>query len=96
MADEAKGPEKSLRNTYDTVADTVGLVPSLRVKDNVIQGITVVVLTAIAALVGFVVNGTTGLAIGTLLGLIASLLISGGVLMVVGWIRTAKRGSRSS
>ncbi len=95
MAEEPKGPQKSSRETYDTVADTLGLVPNVRLKDNVIQGITVVAITGLAALVGFLSNGTAGLAIGSLLGLIGSLLISGGVLMVVGWVRAAKQVSKS-
>jgi hypothetical protein len=94
MAEETKGPQKSARETYDTVADTIGLVPSVRLKDNVIQGITVVVVTGIAALVGFVMGGTTGLAVGALLGLVGSLLVSGTVLMVVGWVRAAKKLSK--
>jgi predicted anti-sigma-YlaC factor YlaD len=94
MAEEAKAPQKSARDTYDAVADTVGLVPSVRLKENAIQGITVVVITGIAALVGFVMNGTAGLVIGTLLGLLGSLLVSGAVLMVVGWVRAAKKLSK--
>jgi hypothetical protein len=46
----------------------------------------VFVVTGVAALAGFVMNGTSGLALGTLLGLVGSLLISGAALMVVGWI----------
>lgn len=91
MTGDPKDREKSIRDKYDTVADTVGLVPSLRLKDNVIQAITVAVVTGIAAIVGFLTNGVAGLAVGTLLGLIGSLLVSGAVLMVVGWVRTAKK-----
>ena len=94
MADDPKAAQKSKRETYDTVADTVGLVPSLRLKDNVIQGVTVVVVTGIGALVGFLTNGGTGLAVGSLLGLIGSLFVSGAVLMVVGWVRAAKKVSK--
>ena len=94
MADDAKAPGKSKRETYDTVADTVGLVPSLRLMDNVIQGVTVVVVTGIGALVGFLTNGGAGLAVGSLVGLIGSLLVSGAVLMVVGWVRAAKKVSK--
>jgi len=89
-----EGHRKSARDTYDTVADTVGLVPSVRMKDNVIQGITVVVITEIAALVGFVMNGG-GPGHRHLLGLLGSLLVSGAVLMVVGWVRARSRSSRS-
>jgi fructose-specific phosphotransferase system IIC component len=84
--------EKSTgRETYDTVADTVGLVPSLHWKDNLIQGLTVAVVTLVAAGIGLSMNGTTGLAVGALAGLVASLFLSGFVLMIVGWIRTARK-----
>ena len=95
MAEKPKGAQKSKRETYDTVAETIGLVPSVRLKDNVIQGISVVVVTGLAALTGFLTNGTPGLAIGSLLGLIGSLFLSGGVLMVVGWVRAYKKASKS-
>jgi hypothetical protein len=91
MTGEPKDREQGVRANYDTVADTVGLVPSLRLKDNLIQAIMVVVITGIAAIVGLLTNGVAGLAVGALLGLIGSLLISGAVLMVVGWVRTAKK-----
>jgi hypothetical protein len=91
MSQEPGRTEKRGLETYNTVAETVGLVPSVRLKDNVIQGITVLVVTGVAALAGFLMKGIQGLAFGTLLGLVGSLLLSGGVLMVVGWIRAAKK-----
>jgi hypothetical protein len=86
--------EKEGRETYNTVAETVGLVPSLRKKDNLIQGIIVLVGTALAGLVGLLVDGTTGLMLGALAGLIGSGLLSGGVLMIIGWVRAAKKVSK--
>ena len=56
------------KETYNTVAETVGLLPSLRLKDNVIQGIVVVVMTAIATLIGLIWHGTMGAAVGALHG----------------------------
>lgn len=93
MTQESSRSQKGALETYNTVAETVGLVPSLRLKDNLIQGVTVVLVTGVAAVAGFVLKGTEGLAFGSLLGLVGSLLISGGVLMVVGWIRAAKKVS---
>jgi hypothetical protein len=95
MTDEPARHKEGLRETYDVVADTVGLVPSLRMKDNVIQGLVIAVVTALAALAGYLTHGTEGLAIGSLLGLIGSLVLSGAVLMVIGWIRTARAVRRS-
>ena len=94
MAQEPAAPERQTRETYNTVAETVGFVPSLRLKDNVIQGIAVVVITGIAALVGLLTAGTSGLVVATVFGLIGSLLFSGAVLMVVGWVRVARKISK--
>jgi hypothetical protein len=76
------------------VAETVGLVPSLRWKDNIIQGVVVLVVTGIAAVVGLLTNGMEGLLVASLVGLLASLLISGFVLMVVGWVRASKKRAK--
>lgn len=94
MTQQPEERQKNRGEGYNTVAETVGLIPSLRLRDNVIQGITVVVVTGIAALVGLLTDGTEGLAIGSLLGLVGSLLISGAVLMVVGWVRAARNLSK--
>jgi hypothetical protein len=93
MAQPAKEQKKTggAVETYNTVAETVGLVPSLRWKDNVIQGVVVLAITGIAAVVGLLTNGMEGLLVASLVGLLASLLISGAVLMVVGWVRAAKK-----
>lgn len=82
---------------YQTVADTVGMVPSLRVKDNVIQAVIVVVGGFAGAGIGaayLTPKGETwviGAMIGALGGLVLSTLISGGVIMVLGWVRAAKK-----
>ena len=84
---------------YNTVAETVGGVPSLRLKDNLIQAVIVTVATATAALVGFAIGSkgsdgyaaVTGALVGGVLGLAASTLISGIVLMVAGWVRSARK-----
>jgi len=86
---------------YQTVAETVGGVPSLRLRDNVIQGIVVAVGTALGAIVGHALLAG-GKAMGRIeaallgagAGLIASALLSGIVLMVLGWIRAAKKVSK--
>ena len=70
------------------VAETVG-GPSFRLKDNLIQGIVVVVGTGISAVVGLLMGGTQGLLMGLLGGLVVFGLGSGVVLMVM---RMFKKG----
>lgn len=89
---DPSGPpnQKGALDGYHKVADTVGMVPSLRWKDNLLQAVFVVVSGAIGAIVGMVIwgaPGALGMGIG---GVITGTLISGIFLMVLGWIRTAK------
>ncbi|HOX05800.1 MAG TPA: hypothetical protein PK280_05320 [Planctomycetota bacterium] len=76
---------------YHTVAETVGMVPNVRFRDNLIQGLVIGIGTLVATLVGLIVGGGTGAAIGLVCGLVISLLISGAVLMVIGWVRAARK-----
>ena len=95
---------------YNTVAETVGFIPSLRLKDNVLQGIIVGVGTLLGAGIGFllarhlggpVLRGIRGLVaavfllggtvLGGILGLMASAFLSGLVLMILGFVRAAKK-----
>jgi hypothetical protein len=76
---------------YHTVADTVGMVPSLRVKDNVIQAAVVLGATALGASIGLAVGGGMVAIIYGAVAMIGSTLVSGLVLMVLGWVRGAKR-----
>jgi hypothetical protein len=70
------------------MADKVGLVPNLRMKDNLYQAICVVAFMAIGAAVGWFWQGSTeGLMLGTLAGLVFGGLVSGTVLMVIGLVR---------
>jgi hypothetical protein len=86
-------PNDSL-DPYHTVAETVGMLPSLRVKDNVIQAAVVLGCAGLGAAIGFATNGGLGaIAVGAV-AMIASALISGLVLMVLGWVRAAKRRRR--
>ncbi len=78
-------------DTYNTVAETVGGVPSLRMKDNLVQLIVVAGCAVIGALVCGVVWGWMGVVGGAAGGVAAGGLVSGAVLMVVGWGRAAKR-----
>jgi len=76
---------------YQEIAETVGMVPSLRRQDNITQGIIVAVGSLIGAAVGGAMGGSGGALIGLLLGLIVSAFISGFVLMIVGAVRAVKR-----
>jgi len=86
-----------------TAADTVGMVPNVRMKDNLIQGAVVLGGALISAIVGYFVIGEPrmhgvdgvfrwyGAAIGGVAGLLGFGLLSGLVLMVLGWVRTARK-----
>lgn len=84
--------------TYHTAAETIGFVPSLRGKDNLLQLVAIVVCVALGVAIGIAVAITAqglpwygGALIGALGGLVVGALGSGLVLMVLGWVRTAKK-----
>lgn len=77
--------------TYHTVAETVGLMPNLRLKDNLLQIVIIGITLFVGAIIGIIANGWLGLLLGSLLGLVAGTLISGCILMVLGWIRALNR-----
>lgn len=92
----AVSPEPSKQeSTYETFAQTVGGVPSLSGRDNLFQGVFVLVGTLLCALCGFLLAPsdvrTEAALVGALLGLIVSGFLSGLVLMVMGLVRAAKR-----
>ena len=81
MAPSAPTPNDS----YDRFADKVGLVPNIRAKDNVFQGVFVAVTTVLGAAVLGVFGGwPMGVLGGAVLGLVVGGLVSGGVLMIRG------------
>lgn len=74
--------------SYDQFADKVGLVPNVRKKDNLYQGIAVVSGLFIGALVGWLWKRSFEAALlGALIGLVTATLVSGIVLLVLGWTR---------
>jgi hypothetical protein len=78
-------PAPTLRDSYDRFADRVGLVPNLRTKDNVFQGVFVALTTIFgAAVLGLIVGWPMGVLGGAALGLLVGGLASGGVLMARG------------
>jgi hypothetical protein len=76
---------------YHKVADTVGMVPSLRVKDNLIQAAIVLGGILLGATIGYFVRGGLGMLAGAVGGMIVSAFLSGLVLMVLGWYRAARK-----
>lgn len=85
--------------TYHKVADTVGGVPNLRLKDNVVQTIVVLASAMLGALVGCTLIWTKTIdwelylaaGAGGIAGLILGTFVSGLVLMVMGWVRATKK-----
>lgn len=72
---------------YDFVADKIGGVPNVRLKDNLIQGLSILATTVLGVLIGLLVNGYIGAVIGFAIGSIGGLLVSGLVLGIIGLIR---------
>jgi len=91
-------PRESGLESYQRVAETVGGVPSLRVKDNVVQALVVLGSGAIGAGVGAALVWTEAVqsamwfmaVVCGVGGMVVSTLISGLVLMVLGFVRAAK------
>jgi hypothetical protein len=78
-------PPGSTSDSYDQFADKVGLVPNVRKKDNLYQGIAVVAGLLLGALVGWLWKDTFEAALlGALIGLVGATLVSGLVLLVLG------------
>ena len=83
------------RRKYDLFADSVGLVPNLRRRDNLYQGICVAVFAVVGVTVGWIYRGwPSGAVLGLLGGLVVGLFLSGLILMVVGLSRNWRREVR--
>ncbi len=78
------------RETYDAIADKIGIVPNVRLKDNLVQGVVVAVLTIVGAVVGFFLappgRRYQWVCYGAIAGLVGGGILSGLVLMVVGLV----------
>jgi uncharacterized YccA/Bax inhibitor family protein len=78
---------------YNRVAETVGMMPTLRIKDNVVQAVIVLIGTILGAVVGYFVSDQDPRAavLGAIAGLVLFGLVSGFVLMIIGWKRAKRR-----
>lgn len=96
-----KSREPDGRETYHAVAETVGMLPSLRWRDNLIQAVLVIAGALVGALAGlWLVSADrfgegvprwAGLGGGAAAGAILACLLSGFVLMILGWVRALKK-----
>ncbi len=82
---------------YQTAADVVGFVPNIRKNDNIFQ-IICVTITSLAGLIAgpFVITAKdipllVVLVIGATVGFIIGGVLSGALLMILGWIRFANK-----
>ena len=88
-------------DAYHTASETVGFLPSIRIADNLIQAAVVALFTVVGAVVGYIVGmriedpppWACGL-IGAVGGMVIATLVSGLVLMVLGWVRAVTRATR--
>lgn len=76
--------------TYQNVVETAGGL-SLRLRDNLIQGAFIGVVTVLSAGIGYIFWKGPGALVGAFAGALGSLLLSGVVLGVLGWVRVANR-----
>lgn len=76
---------------YNRVAETVGMVPSFRKFDYLFQGSCVLVGALVGAGVGYMYMQGLGAIMGGLAGFVAMGILSGLVLMVLGWVRALKK-----
>ena len=73
------------------MSEPVGLIPSLRMKDNLWQGIIIGVCILIGVPIGWAIWGRFGAMAGLLAGLVVGGLGSGTVLMIKGWKRSLRK-----
>jgi VIT1/CCC1 family predicted Fe2+/Mn2+ transporter len=88
---QSNQPSSNRLENYNTVAETIGGMPSLRVKDNLIQSLVIAVTTFVSVIIGTIMGGAMGAFIAIFLGLVLSTFVSGFVLMILGWVRAAKK-----
>ena len=73
------------RSSYQKTAETVGMIPDLSGKRNLLQLAITVPVAGAAAIFGLVTGGFVNALIWGLIGLLMGVLASGTVLMILGW-----------
>jgi hypothetical protein len=94
---EQKPPEETPkkpttgRQAYNVVTDTLG-GPNVRLKDNLFQGIAILVCLLLGAAIGFLVmtDGLGGFLLGGIIGLLVGLFGSGIFLMIYRAVKHAR------
>lgn len=83
LSSGVRSPEQ--RSNYQRVAETIGMIPDLNLRRNLLQLVIVVAVTLGCFLTGWLFRGAfIGLMAG-LVGVLFGVIISGAVLMVLGW-----------
>lgn len=86
------------KENYNRIADKVGLIPNVRKKDNLYQGLCVMAFVVIGMVAGWFWDGAAirdivgdgwplRMIVGALVGLVAGALLSGLFIMVLGFVR---------
>lgn len=88
---QSPAPERTDLERYNRVAETVGMMPSFRTFDYIFQGACVVVGALVGAGVGYAYMQTQGAIFGALAGFVVMGVLSGLVLMVLGWVRAFRK-----
>ncbi|MCC6897323.1 MAG: hypothetical protein IT377_00030 [Polyangiaceae bacterium] len=91
MSTDPRDPAERELQAYHRLADTVGLVPNIRRKDNLLQAAIVGGGTLPCVAIGAIWAGGRGALIGALIGLVGFGLISGLVIMVLGLVRAQQK-----
>ena len=89
--DEIPRKNMSGKEAYNVVSDTV-VGPNLRLKDNLFQGLVILICLALGTGIGFMAmtDGPTGAVLGGVVGLLVGLFGSGIFLMIYRAIKHAR------
>ncbi len=90
-ADPSTAPPEGPLEPYNRTAETIGMIPTLRWSDNLMQAVAVAGGTALGVLVGYLLGGGSFAILGALIGLVLSTLVSGLALMLAGLARGRRR-----
>lgn len=88
---QTPAPARSGLEQYNRVAETVGMMPSFRKFDYLFQGSCVIIGALVGAGIGYAFMQGLGAIFGALVGFIVMGVLSGLVLMVLGWVRALKK-----